>query len=90
MSSAAEALGLCVAEPFDLVVLDYIMPVMKGDQLAAALKGRFPHLPIIMITADAEKMSSAEERPPAVDFLMAKPFQLSDLRDAVNKMMLKA
>lgn len=89
VSSAAEALSLCDTEPFDLIVLDYIMPVMKGDQLAEALKGRFPNLPIIMITADAEKLDETADRPAGVDILMAKPFQLSDLRDAVNKLMVK-
>jgi CheY-like chemotaxis protein len=90
VSSAAEALSLCDTEPFDLIVLDYIMPVMIGDQLAEALKGRFPNLPIIMITADAEKLDATADRPASVDILMAKPFQLSDLRDAVNKLMVKA
>jgi len=90
VGSAAEALKLCDTETFDLIVLDYIMPVMKGDKLAEALKGRFPNLPIIMITADAEKLDETAERPAGVDILMAKPFQLSDLRDAVNKLMVKA
>jgi CheY-like chemotaxis protein len=90
VSSAAEALSLCDTESFDLIVLDYIMPVMKGDQLAEALKGRFPNLPIIMITADAEKLDERADRPAGVDILMAKPFQLSDLRNAVNKLMVKA
>jgi|SRR5882724_344409 len=89
-ASAAEALTHCDNGTFDLVLLDYLMPVTKGDQLARLLKERFPNLPIIMITADAEKADSMAARPPGVDFMMAKPFQFSDLRDAINKMMLKA
>jgi CheY-like chemotaxis protein len=89
-ASAAEALALCDNKTFDLVLLDYLMPVTKGDELARVLKERYPNLPIIMITADAEKVESTEELPFGVNFMMAKPFQFSDLRDAINKMMLKA
>jgi CheY-like chemotaxis protein len=69
---------------FDLVIVDYLMPVMKGDQLALALKGRFPNLPIVMITADAEKVELSSDKPPGVDLLIAKPFQMEELRKAVN------
>ena len=85
--SAADALAICDRQSFNLVILDYMMPVMKGDQLAMTLKARYPDMPIIMITADAEKVESAEETPRGVDLLMAKPFQLADLREAVRKVL---
>jgi CheY-like chemotaxis protein len=89
VATAREALALCEKENFDLVILDYLMPVMKGDKLAIAIKQQFPNLPIIMITADAEKVESTEDRPEGVDFLMGKPFQLTELREAVSKMLRK-
>lgn len=88
--SAAEALALSEKAAFDLAVLDYVMPVTKGDQLARALKQRFPNLPIIMITADAEKLESPENRPAEVDILLGKPFQIADLRDAMTRLMVKS
>jgi len=84
-----EALALCEKETFDLVILDYLMPGMKGDTLAATLKQRYPHQPIIMITADAERLSETNEKPAGVDLLVAKPFRLDDLREAVSKVLLK-
>ena len=89
-TNANEALAICEKEKFDLVILDYIMPVMKGDKLAALLKERFPRLPIIMITADAGKMESPEQKPEAVDMLVGKPFRLDELRDALSKVLPKA
>jgi CheY-like chemotaxis protein len=86
-ATAAEALTFCENQTFDLVILDYLMPEMKGDKLAIAIKERFPNLPIIMITADAEKVESLEDRPAGVDFLMAKPFQLAGLRGAIIKVL---
>jgi CheY-like chemotaxis protein len=87
-ASAAEALALCDTETFDLVVLDYLMPEIKGDKLAEALKQRFPELPILMITADAEKANSPE-KPPGVEIVMGKPFKLDEFRETVNRMLFK-
>ena len=36
-------------EPFDLVITDFEMPSMKGDELAAAIKARAPKQPIVMV-----------------------------------------
>lgn len=84
VTAAPDALEVCEKEAFDLIILDYLMPLMKGDKLALALKERFPRLPILMITADAEKVESLENRPPGVDLLMGKPFQLNELREAIG------
>ena len=88
--SGAEAIALCEKETFDLIILDYLMPEMKGDEVAAALKARWPDMPIIMVTADAESIALRDEPPVGVDFLMEKPFQLAALREAVSKVLVKA
>lgn len=88
-ATGADALELCEKESFDLVILDYLMPTMKGDKLAVALKERHPNMPIIMITADAEKLAVMTEPPPGVDLVMGKPFQLAELREAVTKTLAK-
>jgi len=86
-ASGADALGFCEKETFDLVILDYLMPAMKGDTLAVILKSIYPDRPILMITADAEKQDSQAELPPGVDLVMGKPFQLNDLREVVTRLM---
>ena len=90
VANGNDALALAEKETFDLVILDYLMPVMKGDKLAAALKQRFPNLPILMITADAEKVETSSDKPPCVDLLMAKPFQMEELRQALQKIFAKS
>jgi two-component system, OmpR family, response regulator ResD len=89
VSNGADALALCEQETFALVILDYLMPGMKGDVLAVTLKARHPGMPILMITADAEKLEAMAELPAGVDLIMGKPFQLAELRDAVNKALAK-
>lgn len=87
--SAKEALSICDNQAFDLIIIDYLMPVMKGDKLALVIKERYPDKPIIMITADAEKLESLTENPPGVDLVIGKPFRLDDLREAVSRVLLK-
>lgn len=88
-TSANDALAICEKEGFDLVILDYVMPVMRGDKLATLLKERFSKLPIIMITAAAEKVEAPEQKPQGVDLIVGKPFQLHELRDAISKVLPK-
>jgi len=41
---------------YDIIIVDYEMPKMKGDQLAVAIRGLSPHQPILMLTAHGEKV----------------------------------
>ena len=84
--SAKEALALLEQATFDLVTTDYAMTGMKGDELAAIIKQRLPRQPIIMITAYAEMLKSTDE-PLQVDDIISKPFLLTDLREAVAKVL---
>ena len=82
-NGSKEALSLLEQGKFDLITVDYTMPGMKGDELAAVIKQRLPHQPIIMITAYAEMLKSSGDPLPGVDFIISKPFSLADLREAI-------
>src|SRR5262245_50535836 len=84
-TSAAEALAVCEDQTFDIILIDYLMPVTKGDLLAIAIRERLPLQPIIMITADAEKVDAMQRPPPGVDLVIGKPFRLDGLREAIGK-----
>jgi CheY-like chemotaxis protein len=84
-NSGAEALALFERGKFDLVITDFSMPTMKGDELALAIKTRAPKQPVVMITAYAEMLQSAGNPLTGVDFVISKPFLLEDLRAAVSK-----
>lgn len=57
--NGTDALDLLELHAFDLMVTDYSMLGMKGDELAAIIRQRRPHLPIIMITAHADALQSS-------------------------------
>jgi two-component system response regulator PilR (NtrC family) len=82
-NDAKEALAVLDKDAFDLVITDFAMPGMKGDELAAAIKARSPRQPVVMITAYAEMLQSSGKSLPGVDFLISKPFLLEHLREAI-------
>jgi CheY-like chemotaxis protein len=84
-ASGQEALAILEKDTFDLVITDFEMPNMKGDELAAAIKARAPKQPIVMITAYAEMLRAAGNPLTGVDCVISKPFLLENLREAIAK-----
>ena len=85
-SNGQEALALFEKDKFDLVITDFAMPTMKGDELAAAIKARAPNQPVVMITAYAEMLQASSNPLTGVDFIISKPFLLENLREAIAKL----
>ena len=84
--SGQAALDAFLGGKFDLIIVDYEMPVMKGDKLAAAIKAIDPQQPIIMITAYGETLRFAGSFPLAVDLVIGKPFVVQEFREAVRRL----
>ncbi len=82
-----QALDLYAPGRFDLVITDYAMPVMRGDELADNIKRAVPNQPILMITGSAEKFGGID---PKVDFLLHKPFAFEELRQALARVLNQA
>ena len=82
--NGAEALNLFTRGKFDLVVTDFEMPMMKGDELAVGIKLLDPALPILMITA-SERAHGDVDNP--VNALLNKPLTVPDLRCALGKLL---
>jgi CheY-like chemotaxis protein len=75
-----EALILLEQTAFDVVILDYVMPDMKGDELAALIKEARPQQIILMLSALADNLNISDKNMHAVNALIGKPFVLEDLR----------
>lgn len=61
---------------YDLVITDRAMPLMSGDQLAAAIKQVAPQTPIYMITGFGDMIKDSGEKPEYIDEVLAKPVPL--------------
>ena len=75
--NGVEALDLFRRDQFDLVITDFEMPKMKGNELAARIKQISPAQPILIITAYVEKLGDSDN---PVDAILNKPFELQALR----------
>ncbi len=53
-SDPHETLELCRRTSFDLALLDYEMPKMKGSQLAREIKAIVPDVPVVLLSGRAE------------------------------------
>ncbi len=81
-----EGLKLFLSHSVDAVVLDYQMPGMNGDVVAAKIKRIKSHVPILLLSADGPFPSSKLE---AVDTFLSKSqptkILLSTLQDLLNR-----
>jgi len=80
-----EALGLLNAQAVALVVSDVRMMPMDGITLLKEIRSRFPHLPVVLMTAFADVDRAVEAmRSGACDFLL-KPFEPKALLEHVAR-----
>ena len=86
VASGQDALLAFQRSKFDLIIVDYQMSGMKGDEVAAAIKALAPTQPIIMMTAYGETLRLAGSFPLAVDLVIRKPFDVQGLREAVRQL----
>jgi CheY-like chemotaxis protein len=84
--NGAAALALLSAHRFNLVITDYFMHGMKGDELAALIKLRHPGMPVIMATAYADELKAEGRLDGNVDHLLIKPFSITEMRDAIARL----
>jgi CheY-like chemotaxis protein len=86
-TSGEAALALFQQGKFDLIIVDYEMPGMNGDELAAAVKALDPHQPVVMITGYPETLASTHNPLVGVDLVISKPFDSPELCQAVTKLL---
>ena len=83
----SDALDLLVREEgrFDLLVTDIRMPIMDGIALALAAARDYPDLTILLMTGYADQRERAHGLDAIIHDVIAKPFSVAVLRDAVNE-----
>lgn len=70
-----------------LVISDYLMPGMKGDEFATILKNKFPDVNIVMLTGQIATEASTNLIDKNIILkLISKPWQENDLINIVNSL----
>lgn len=84
-----EALDQLEHDEFDLVLMDCNMPVMDGYEASRQIRqsGRWPHLPIVALTANAMAEERERCRAAGMSDYLAKPFRREELAALLDQWM---
>lgn len=83
-----EALQLLAREPFDVVLLDYHMPVLDGLATTEAIRrldGPVSEIKVILVTADVVNDTRKRALEVGVNEFTSKPLQAEDLKRALRR-----
>ncbi|MEK7870429.1 MAG: chemotaxis response regulator CheY [Nitrospirota bacterium] len=82
-----EALQKLRADTFGFVVSDWNMPVMPGIELLRAIRAdeKLKHIPVLMVTAEAQKENLIEAIQAGVNNYVVKPFTAETMQEKINK-----
>ena len=84
-SDAEEAFQLLRAEPFDVMLLDYMLPGLNGIDILRSIREQGFGVEVIMVTAYASVESAVEAlRLGAYDYI-TKPFQIDSIQSTVTR-----
>lgn len=79
---SAEALA--VADPIDLLIVDFVLPNMNGRDLTAELRKTHPALPVVLMSG---YLPSPDLAPPLPSTFMQKPMQTTVIVETVQRML---
>lgn len=74
----------------DLVITDYRMPKLKGNELAALIKEIKKDVPLILITGFMEEDEEIIKQNKTIDVVIPKPIEIKKLSQIINKLLVNA
>jgi CheY-like chemotaxis protein/signal transduction histidine kinase len=89
-SNGQEAVEACRRDRFDIVLMDWDMPVMDGWEASRRIREMFENrgmssMPIIALTANTVEELGERARQPVMDAHLVKPVQLQNLRELLEQ-----
>ena len=83
-TSGVDALHLATTEPFDLILLDRMVPAMDGVAVLRRLRAAKIELPVLILTALGRIEDRVEGLEAGADDYLVKPFAFSELAARIN------
>ncbi|MBF0442643.1 MAG: response regulator, partial [Oligoflexales bacterium] len=89
-TDGSQALEICKRNKPDLIVVDWMMPVMSGPELIANLKydQYLASIPTIMLTAKHDEESKREGTSMGADGYLGKPFDQNELLSLIKNLII--
>ncbi len=85
-NNGLEAWKILNEEPVDLAIIDWNMPVMTGVELLSSIRDdrSLRDLPVVMVTAEAERSIVAEVAESEIDAYLLKPLTVKSLEEKIR------
>lgn len=81
-----EALNLAKSNPYDMVLLDIMLPKMDGFEVCQAIR-EFSNMPIVMLTAKGDDMDKILGLEYGADDYITKPFNILEVKARIKAIM---
>jgi DNA-binding response OmpR family regulator len=85
-----EGLGEALAKPYDLVILDVMLPGMEGLEICRRLRAKSTYTPILMLTAKSSELDRVLGLEVGADDYLTKPFSVRELLARVKALFRRA
>ena len=82
-----EGLELARSTPFDLLILDLMLPKLNGFQVARTLRKERNGIAILMLTAKSDILDRVEGLDSGADYYLTKPFDKRELLACINALL---
>jgi two-component system, OmpR family, alkaline phosphatase synthesis response regulator PhoP len=89
LADGREALDVVMRQPFDVILLDVVLPGMDGITLCESIRHDGPNreVPILMLTARREESDKVEGLTSGADDYLTKPFGMRELLARVQALL---
>ncbi len=82
--NGTEGLNLAISKPYDLIILDVMLPGMDGVQICQRLRALDFQTPILMLTAKSEEFDKVMGLESGADDYLTKPFGVREFNARVK------
>jgi DNA-binding response OmpR family regulator len=86
VTTGEEGVARSLADPWDLLLLDYMLPRKTGRDVAVEVRRAGQAFPILMLTARDSAEDLEEALRSGVTDLMGKPFRFAELVDRIVRL----
>ncbi|HKF99652.1 MAG TPA: response regulator [Xanthobacteraceae bacterium] len=84
-SNGKQALEILASEEVDLILTDFMMPIMDGPAFMSALAEHHSGIPVVMMSSLQE--SAVRQRCDSYRIFLRKPFREADVLDALRRVL---
>ena len=82
-----EGLNMAMSEPYDLLVVDRMLPGLSGTDIVQALRGQGKDMPILLLTALGTTEDKTFGLDSGADDYLVKPFAITELTARVRALL---